>query len=108
MSMTLVESTTEMPVRERIAELGQRVLNGGEISRIEAIELARIEDNADIMDLLAWANRIREHFKGNKIHLCSIVNAKAGALLGELLLLCPICVLPDRVAAIRFCRSRAG
>ena len=77
--MTLVESTTEMPVRERIAELGQRVLNGGEISRIEAIELARIEDNADIMDLLAWANRIREHFKGNKIHLCSIVNAKAGA-----------------------------
>src|SRR5258705_1902487 len=28
---------------------------------------------------LSWANRIREHFKGNKIHLCSIVNAKAGA-----------------------------
>jgi biotin synthase len=31
------------------------------------------------MDLLSWANRIREKFKGNKIHLCSIVNAKAGA-----------------------------
>ena len=29
--------------------------------------------------MLSWANRIREHFKGNKIHLCSIVNAKAGA-----------------------------
>jgi biotin synthase len=28
---------------------------------------------------LSWANRIREHFKGNKIHLCSIVNVKAGA-----------------------------
>jgi biotin synthase len=28
---------------------------------------------------MAGANRIREHFKGNKIHLCSIVNAKAGA-----------------------------
>jgi biotin synthase len=28
--------------------------------------------------LLAWANRIREHFKGNKVHLCSIVNIKAG------------------------------
>jgi biotin synthase len=27
---------------------------------------------------MAWANRIREHFKGNKIHLCSIVNVKAG------------------------------
>jgi biotin synthase-like enzyme len=31
-----------------------------------------------IHDLLAWANRLREHFKGNKVHLCSIVNAKAG------------------------------
>src|ERR1700691_1855135 len=28
---------------------------------------------------MAGATRIREHFKGNKIHLCSIVNAKAGA-----------------------------
>jgi biotin synthase len=27
---------------------------------------------------MAWANRIRERFKGNKIHLCSIVNVKAG------------------------------
>jgi hypothetical protein len=107
MSMTLVESTTEMPVRERIAELGQRVLNGGEISRIEAIELARIEDNADIMDLLAWANRIREHFKGNNSSLLNR-QRQSWCLLGELLLLCPICVLPDRVAAIRFCRSRAG
>ena len=39
--MTLADSTTEMPVRERVAELGQRVLDGGEISRDEAIELAR-------------------------------------------------------------------
>ncbi|MEI4927401.1 biotin synthase, partial [Klebsiella pneumoniae] len=29
-------------------------------------------------DLMSWANRIREHFKGNQVHLCSIVNAKAG------------------------------
>ncbi|HJO09147.1 MAG TPA: biotin synthase BioB, partial [Verrucomicrobiota bacterium] len=79
MSMILPDSMMEMPVRERVAELGQRILNGGEISRTEAVELAHIEDNADIMDLLAWANRIRERFKGNKIHLCSIVNAKAGA-----------------------------
>ncbi|MGB1726362.1 MAG: biotin synthase BioB, partial [Limisphaerales bacterium] len=59
--------------------MGQRVLEGGQISRDEALELVNIESNADIMDLLAWANRIREHYKGNKIHLCSIVNAKAGA-----------------------------
>jgi biotin synthase len=37
-----------------------------------------LESSADIFDLIGWANRIREHFKGNKVHLCSIVNAKAG------------------------------
>jgi biotin synthase len=54
-------------------------LAGGEISRNEALGLFQLENTADIFDLLSWANRIREHFKGNKIHLCSIVNAKAGA-----------------------------
>jgi len=62
-----------------IAELGERVLAGGLISRAEALELFALERPADIFDLLSWANRIREKFKGNKIHLCSIVNAKAGA-----------------------------
>lgn len=63
---------------ERIAELGWRVLDGGEISRSEAMELFELESSGDIFDLLAWANRIREKFKGNRVHLCSIVNAKAG------------------------------
>src|SRR5947209_16488470 len=63
---------------ERISQLGQRVLEGGAISREEALWLFHLETNADILELLSWANRIREHFKGNKIHLCSIVNVKAG------------------------------
>jgi biotin synthase len=62
-----------------IAALGRRVLAGGHITRAEALRLFDLESHADIFDLIAWANRIREHFKGNKIHLCSIVNAKAGA-----------------------------
>mgnify|MGYP001188100313 FL=1 len=66
-------------VRGRIEALGRRVLDGGAIDREEALFLFGLEDSADIHDLLAWGNRIREHFKGNKIHLCSIVNAKAGA-----------------------------
>ena len=64
---------------EPISALGQRVLNGGQIARDEALWLFNLESSADILDLLSWANRIREQFKGNKIHLCSIVNAKAGA-----------------------------
>jgi biotin synthase len=62
-----------------IAGLGERVLRGGQINRGEALGLFNLENSADIFDLLALANRIREKFKGNKIHLCSIVNAKAGA-----------------------------
>ena len=61
MSMTLAENAEESTIRDRVAELGQRILDGGEISRDEGLELACIESNADIMDLLAWANRIREH-----------------------------------------------
>ena len=63
----------------RLSTLGQRVLGGGNITRDEASWLFNLESSADILDLLSWANRIREQFKGNKIHLCSIVNAKAGA-----------------------------
>jgi biotin synthase len=61
-----------------ITQLGRRVLDGGRITRDEAIGLFNLEASADILDLLSWANRIRERYKGNKIHLCSIVNAKAG------------------------------
>jgi biotin synthase len=63
----------------QISDLTLRVLQGGEISRDQAEWLFDLEETADIFDLMAGANRIREHFKGNKIHLCSIVNAKAGA-----------------------------
>ncbi|HEU5123739.1 MAG TPA: biotin synthase BioB [Verrucomicrobiae bacterium] len=63
----------------RIGELGERVISGGTITRDEALWLFNLEASSDVLDLLSWANRIRERFKGNKIHLCSIVNAKAGA-----------------------------
>ena len=73
-------TTTAVDVgnHQKIAELGQRVLNGGRIEKADALFLFGLESTSDIMDLIAWANRVREHFKGNKIHLCSIVNAKAG------------------------------
>ena len=64
--------------QERIATLGRKVLDGGQIDRAEAMFLFGLETRSDILDLISWANRIREKYKGNKIHLCSIVNAKAG------------------------------
>jgi biotin synthase len=74
----MIESLVEESVSARLSKLGKRVLAGGEISRAEAQWLFNLEDAADIFDLLSWANRIRVKFKGNKIHLCSIVNIKAG------------------------------
>jgi biotin synthase len=75
MNASLVDATCS----ERISALSRRVLRGGQITRGEAAWLFGLENSADIFDLMAGANRLREHFKGNKIHLCSIVNAKAGA-----------------------------
>jgi len=74
MTGTKVDANRPSP----IARLGERVLNGGALSRNEALSLFNLENSADIFDLLARANRIREKFKGNQIHLCSIVNIKAG------------------------------
>ena len=75
----MTEQQVDANNHEKISRLGRRVLAGGEISRDEALWLFDREASADIFDLLSCANRVRERFKGNKIHLCSIVNAKAGA-----------------------------
>ena len=72
-------TTLDLTTHERLGALGQRILDGGHLDRDEAMWLFNFESAADIFDLLAWSNRLREHFKGNKVHLCSIVNAKAGA-----------------------------
>jgi biotin synthase len=79
MLSTMTDNQVDATCSERISGLTRRVLSGGEITRGEAQALFGLESSADIFDLMAGANRLREHFKGNKIHLCSIVNAKAGA-----------------------------
>ena len=73
MDRTMAEGTSE-----RIRSLGRTVLAGEDLERDEAMWLFGLEDSADIHDLLSVANRVRVHYKGNRIHLCSIVNAKAG------------------------------
>ena len=79
MLSTMTAKLVDANNHQKLSTLGERVLAGGQITRDEAMWLFNLEASADILDLLSWANRIREQFKGNKIHLCSIVNAKAGA-----------------------------
>jgi biotin synthase len=74
----MLDKPVDVTVSDRIAALGRRVLEGVWIDREEAAFLFQVSAPSDVMDLISWANRIRERFKGNKVHLCSIVNAKAG------------------------------
>src|SRR5450759_1776281 len=78
MLSTMNAKLVDAAPQTRITELGQRVQAGGDITQEEGRWLFNLESREDIFELLGWANRIREHFKGNKIHLCSIVNIKAG------------------------------
>ncbi|MDO8446736.1 MAG: biotin synthase BioB [Deltaproteobacteria bacterium] len=62
---------------KEIFELAEKIISGEEVGYKAACDLIRLEGSR-VYDLLAAANRIREHFKGNKVSLCSIVNAKSG------------------------------
>ncbi len=66
------------PLKQRIAEVLERVMSGGSVDFETASELARAEGQ-DLWDLFAAAGRVREHFRGRTVDICSIVNAKSGA-----------------------------
>jgi biotin synthase len=61
-----------------VKSLEEEILKGSSLSRKEALSLTETT-GPDIFDLFASANKIRQHFKGNIIGLCSIANAKSGA-----------------------------
>ncbi len=67
----------DLTFREWLHPIIERVLDGGEPTSAEALQMLEAE-GADIFELFAGANRIREAFHGADIHLCSIVNAKSG------------------------------
>ena len=57
--------------------VGNAVLDGEMIHIDDAMRIAEIDDShADLV--FTWSNRIRDAFRGNQIHLCSIINAKSG------------------------------
>lgn len=60
-----------------IEKLKNQVLEGYEIDQLEALNLFE-EGIKSPFYLLAAASDIRERFKGKKINLCGIVNAKSG------------------------------
>ncbi|OEU76017.1 MAG: biotin synthase BioB [Desulfuromonadales bacterium C00003107] len=55
----------------------ERVLGGGRLSAEECLTLLDAK-GSDLGYLLAGAQQLRQHFKGDRIALCSIINAKSG------------------------------
>jgi biotin synthase len=60
-----------------IMDLGKKVLEGGQVTKEEALQLAALPD-CDLPFLLAMADKIRRHFVGDEVDLCSIVNGRSG------------------------------
>ncbi len=55
----------------------EKALSGKGIDRNEADFILRL-DIACISSLLSWTDRIRQTFNGNRIELCSVINARSG------------------------------
>jgi biotin synthase len=64
-------------VKNSADELPERILKGGAPTEAEALAILRA-GGAELTAVLAGAHRIRERFFGNRIELCSIINAKSG------------------------------
>jgi biotin synthase len=60
-----------------VRDITDRILGKDMISASEALELASL-DGPELLELFAAATLIKEHFVGNRVHLCSIINAKSG------------------------------
>lgn len=59
------------------SRMADRILDGGSITTEEAMSIAQAGDS-ETFHLLCQANRLRTHFFGDSVHLCSIINAKSG------------------------------
>jgi biotin synthase len=63
---------------DRIKLLEELILKGSAITKEDAAFISGIA-GSDILDLFASANRIRSHFRGDQVRLCSIINVKSGS-----------------------------
>ena len=67
-----------MTIQDRIKNIQEEILEGKDITFNQALSLIEIKEREDLQSLFKAANRIREKFRGDRIDLCSIANAKSG------------------------------
>ncbi len=71
-------SELDIDYSAEIRILKEKALSGNYIARAEAILLTESPD-LNMLDILSSAESIRRNYAGDRIDLCSIVNAKSGA-----------------------------
>lgn len=64
-------------MNQQIQKLAECIFAGGLLNEKQAAGLLELADS-DFSDLLYWADRIREHYFGRNIRLCSIIPGKLG------------------------------
>ena len=65
-----------------LEKLCRAALDGTPTSAEDALRLTELH-GPDVDLLFAWADRIRETFRGNQIHLCSIINVTSNISLAR-------------------------
>ena len=61
----------------KINQIGEKVLEGKDISRDDALFILSL-GREYLFPLFTWTDRIRQSFYGNRIDLCSVINARSG------------------------------
>ncbi len=66
-------------IPENLSQVLEKIIETPDVplSVAQACELAALPDEATL-DILMWANRIRERYKKKQVFLCAIINAKSG------------------------------
>ncbi|MSN25531.1 MAG: biotin synthase BioB [Geobacter sp.] len=64
-------------MKKHITEMADKIMGGDQLSYDEAVKLAGC-NGVDRLQFFLEATRIRDHFVGSTVHLCSIINAKSG------------------------------
>lgn len=77
MALPQEQRETHVGSYEKILTIANRILQGGSITKEEAIELIHTSDE-DTMILLAMADKIKQHYNDNTVDVCAIVNARSG------------------------------
>ncbi|MFZ5634750.1 MAG: biotin synthase BioB [Bacillota bacterium] len=60
-----------------LREIEERILNGDCITGEEALRLTELREQ-EIYELIFVSNRVTRHYRGLKLELCSIINARSG------------------------------